>query len=59
MPLGLMPDMSYDEGEMTLAPGDTSSFIATDWLRHTTISAICSAFPACKCWWGTTQAERH
>jgi serine phosphatase RsbU (regulator of sigma subunit)/anti-sigma regulatory factor (Ser/Thr protein kinase) len=26
MPLGLMPDMEYEEGEMTLAPGDTLLF---------------------------------
>ena len=47
MPLGLMPQMSYEENETVLVERASSS-TATGWSRPTTLKERCSAFQGLK-----------
>ena len=42
MPLGLLPDMEYEEKAATLGPGTACLYTPTDWQRHTILRARCS-----------------
>ena len=59
MPLGLMPDVVYEEHDTGLAPATCCCSTATGWPRPTTRTVRCSASHGRDAWWRTIERVRR